>query len=271
MRSPLRIAAIVVTACLATAGRLPADAAERQPTHAAAAEAVFLLTHGRLPNPAELTRLTGDGGESGVRVWLERTKAGLAADPAAARAAAVIAVQDAFGRAAGESDFTGPSVAPATYVEHVQRHLAWLKENPTTYDAIIDRAYRFVVRRSAYPEELAYWRKYDTLSYALLVGCIEDWARRNQPGLMVTAGTPTVPINSEFLITVRLSPAEAGMLGAALGLSPEPDPYLNRAADARNVVAPGARQIVASGGIHFAAAGGPKLAAFGQPAEAPRD
>ena len=67
----------------------------------------------------------------------------------------------------------------------------------------------------AHPEEIEYWKNHDTLSFVLLVGCVEDWARRNQPGLMVTAGTPTLIVQSHRFATRPPRPAfgegEAGI------------------------------------------------------------
>ena len=57
--------------------------------------------------------------------------------------------------------------------------------------------------------EIEYWKRQPALSYALLVGCIEDWARRNRPGLMATTGVASVSVNSAYLATIRLSPGVA--------------------------------------------------------------
>jgi len=75
---------------------------------------------------------------------------------------------------------------------------------------------------------------------------------------MVTTGTPTVSVNSEFLTTVRLSPTVAAEARAAAGLDSAgnaPD----ASAFGRNLVAAGAGELITGGRIHFVAAGSPKL------------
>jgi beta-glucanase (GH16 family) len=83
---------------------------------------------------------------------------------------------------------------------------------------------------------------------------VYDWARRNQPGLMFTAGVPSAAVNNPYLATARLSPAVAAEARAAAALgSPSP------AALGLHIVAPGATSVASVGGVHFAAAGAPTL------------
>ncbi len=126
------------------------------------------------------------------------------------------------------------------FAEQVATHLEMLADDSEAYEQVLQRAYRHVVGRDVYAEEIAYWDNYAALPYALLVGCIEDWARRNQPGLMNTAGTPTVSVNCELLVTTRLSPAFAQSVATWLGL-PASTP----------VLAPGAAELQSSGSIRF--------------------
>lgn len=153
---------------------------------------------------------------------------------------------DSFG-----PDTTAPA-APAdavTYFAQVQAHRETLAANDALYEQVIQNAYRFVINRDAYVEEIAYWReRAGPFTYIVLVGCIEDWARRNQPGLMVTAGEPTISINCEFLATARLSPEDAADLRTLLGMDPPDDPL-------HRIIAPGSAAIDSSGGIHFVATG----------------
>jgi hypothetical protein len=137
-------------------------------------------------------------------------------------------------------------------------HLKWLAEHPAEYEQVINHAYQFLIHRDVYSLELAYWKTHDTLPYSLLVACLESWARRNQPGLMVTSGTLMVSINSDYLTTARLSPAIALEARAAAGLPPMED-VANPAAFGRNIVAAGAAELVSSGHICFVAAGSPSL------------
>jgi hypothetical protein len=129
---------------------------------------------------------------------------------------------------------------------------------------VLERVYRLVARRGVYREEIDYWKQHGPLSYAMLVGCVEDWARRNQPGLMITVGTPTISINSNYLVTVRLTPALAEEARAAVGMESLKGHYVEAdyvGGTGRNIVAPGAEKIVSSGKIHFVAAGGGNLVA----------
>jgi hypothetical protein len=140
----------------------------------------------------------------------------------------------------------------------MEQHLHWLSQRPDDYRQVLDRAYQLVVRRGLYDEEVAYWKPRGTLPFLLLVACIEDWARRNQPGLMLTAGVPTVSVNSLYLATVRLSPEVAEEARAAAGLSTATTSDFVYASN-RTVIASGADSLVAGGRIHFVAAGAPDL------------
>ncbi len=160
-------------------------------------------------------------------------------------ATAAKAKWDAFGGAA----VAAPASSAPTYAAQVADHVAWLSKNPKAYAKVLQQAYRFVINRDVYEEEIAYWHEQPaTLSYVMIVACVEDWARRNQPGLMVTAGKPTVSINCEFLATARLSPADAATAREFLGLDDA------TSADER-VIAPSAAKLRSGGGIHFVAAG----------------
>jgi hypothetical protein len=141
----------------------------------------------------------------------------------------------------------------------MQRHLEWLSAHPEEYQMVVGRAYRLVLRRDAYAVEVDYWKRQPVLSFALLAGCIDDWARRNQPGLTATTGVAAVSLNSAYLATVRLSPAVAREARAAAGLTSRRDAALAAAAG-RAVVAPGAGEVASVGGIPFAAAGAASLA-----------
>ena len=156
---------------------------------------------------------------------------------------------DAF----GSTGIRPEQAAAMTYIDQMRDHLTWLSNQPEVYEQVIQRAYRHVINRDAYPEEIAYWNQQpEPLSYVLLVACIEDWARRNQPGLMVTGGKPTLSINCEFLTTARVSPAEAAAVRTIAQL-PEITPPGN------HVIAAGAANIASAGGIHLVAVGASAL------------
>lgn len=260
MRYPFRVLASLLAL---TTGVTLAAAAPKSGLDSPSPSAAFLLVQGRLPGPDEIGAQDRNLQVDDIGGLYQRLRDKLAKDAASREAVARTAYFDVFGRVVDSAEARADAMDAVTYVEHVRHHLSRLRAQQDAYDDVINRAYRFVVRREAYEEELAYWKKYDTLSYALLVGCIEHWARRNQPGLMVTAGTPTIPFNGEFLTTIQLSPEAASGLRVAAGLGDAIDPYFNKSADARNVLAPGAAQLVAAGGMHFVAVGGEKLASFG--------
>jgi len=232
---------------------LPPAAAHAQPAvQEERIAASFVLALGRTPSTAEIERWAKDGALP-VTELMARHRRQLQSDRAAARAVAVKAAQDAFGRAPSEAELQTPS-GGATYVELMVRHLRWLGERPAEYEQVMNRAYRLLLQRDAYSVEVDYWKRQPALSFALLVGCIDDWARRNRPGLMATTGVASVSVNSEYLDAVRLSPAVAAEARAAAGFEPIDDPALGLAAG-RTLVAPGANHIVSVGGVHFAAAG----------------
>ena len=193
---------------------------------------------------------------------VDRHRQQLESDAAAAREVVLKAGQDAFGRAPSEDQIKSLSAGGATYTDLVVRHLRWLTERPVEYEQVVHHAYRLVLQREAYSIEIDYWKRQPTLSFALLAGCIEDWARRNRPGLTATSGVPSVSVNSEYLDAVRLSPVVAAEARKVAGLVPAGDAALAYATG-RKVVAPGGEQIASVGGICFAAAGAATLVAFG--------
>jgi hypothetical protein len=242
--------AVAIT-CLASTASLalaqPADRSER-------AAVSSLLALGRLPAAADVAAPAGEARES-VADLVARHRRLLQDDPAARRKVAAKAALDALGTAAGGGE-TGDDL---TYAELVQRHTRWLAGHPGDYEAVIQRAYRAVLQRDAYTIEIDYWKNRPVISFVLLAGCVENWAQRNQPGLMATTGTPTISVNSRFLATLRLSPAMAAEARTAIGEAAVGERSV-AAAVGRHVVAPGAGSIESVGGVHFAAVGGDRLA-----------
>ena len=183
-------------------------------------------------------------------------------DPALQRQTDERALMDVFGfdpRSPAAKAIQPENASGGTYAEQLRRHLATLAANPDEYQRVINRAYRLVIRRDAYPEEFAYWKNYGTLPYVLLVGAIENWAFRNQPGLMVTTGTPSIAINSRFLQTQRVPLALANEAREVLGLPVWTD-VARQHNPGRNIVAVGAKDVESVGGVHFLLAGGGPLA-----------
>ena len=219
--------------------------------------ASFVLALGRAPSAGE-TDLWSKQGPLPVADLVARHQQQLQSDAGMTRATVVKACADAFGREPTEREIDTWSGGNRTYTELMKQHIQWLGAHTEEYRQVMERAYQLVMRRPAYSVELDYWNDQPTLSFVLLVGCIEDWARRNAPGLMATTGTPTVSVNSRYLTTCRLSPAIAAEARAATGLVPAGDANLATAAG-RHLVAVGAGSIVTSGHIHFVAAGGANL------------
>jgi hypothetical protein len=214
--------------------------------------ASFVLALGRSPTPVETEQWAKEGTLPAADL-MARHRRQLQSDSVAARAVIVKASRDAFGRAPSEAEIKDLS-GGATYTELMQRHIQWLGDHAAEYEQIMNRAYQLLLQRDAYSVEIDYWKHQPTLSFALLVGCIDDWARRNRPGLTATTGVVAVSVNSDYLDAVRLSPAVAVEARAAAGLEPIDDPTL-ALAGGRTLVAPGADHIVSVGGIHFTAAG----------------
>jgi hypothetical protein len=215
-------------------------------------EASFLLAQGRFPTAAEVSEWSADVGSATVNDLVEKHRKLLQQDPAAQRAVVAKAFEDAFGRVP-DADELARSEPVLTYVEQVKAHIAELRQRPDEYRAVLDRAYQRVIRRGVYDEEIAYWNNFDVLAYSTVVGCVDNWGRRNQPGLMVTAGTPTISHNSVYLSTVTVSPKVAEEARAAAGLRTANTDYFSYASG-RTVIAPGADKVVANGGVHFVAA-----------------
>lgn len=242
-------------ACLALlAVTVPTAAAPGQERVAAS----FVLALGRTPTPQEVDQWSAQD-RLPLTDLLARHRHQLASDAARRRAVIVKAAEDALGAPPDERDVRA-AAGTAIYSELMQRHLAWLAEHPADYERVVHRAYRLVLQRDAYSVEIDYWKRRPAISFALLTGCVEDWARRNRPGLMATTGVPTVSVNSDYLVTVKLSPSVAAEARAAAGVGPSADDA-GASAALRRVVAPGAAQITSVGGIHFAAAGAPQTRA----------
>ena len=250
----------VLSACLLLVAGLvcrPVAAVAQPPVQEERVAASFLLALGRTPSPDEARQWSGQVPVT-LADLLARHRQQIRADASAERAVILKASLDAFGRA--PTDEEARSLAGAgTYADLMQRHLQWLAAHSADYQQVMHRAYRLLLKRDAYSVELEYWTRQPVLSFALLVGCIEDWARRNQPGLMATVGVAAVSINSRYLATARLSPAVAAEARAAAGLVTEGDAALAIALG-RTVVAPGAARVASVGGISFVAAGASDLA-----------
>jgi hypothetical protein len=189
---------------------------------------------------------------------MARHRQELGQDAAARQGMLTRAARDTFGGITGSEPRPPVDPAGSTYFDVVQRYLQWLANRPADYEQVIHRAYRTVLQRNAYSIEIDYWKRQPALTFALLVGCVENWAIRNRPGLTATTGLPSISVNSAYLVTVRLSPAVAAEARAAVGLAALGERTV-AAATGRHVIAPGAADIISVGGIHFVAAGNARL------------
>lgn len=212
--------------------------------------ASFVLALGRTPTAAE----TGQWSPKGKLAVAELVGQLQPLGDEATRAVAVKACHDAFGREPSGDELRNWAAGSPNYTGLMKQHIQRLTEQPKEYALVIERAYQLVMRRPAYTEEFDYWKRRPPLSVVLLNACIENWARRNAPGLMTTSGVATISVNSNWLTTVRLSPWIAAEARAAAGLLPSGDADL-AAETGRNVIAAGGGAVVSAGRIHFLAAG----------------
>lgn len=260
-RQFVRVAVILAIASVLPLGQMPASArqtgASALPAQLQAGERVaasFVVARGRVPTAAEVEAWSASA-TLPFPDLLARHRQQLEADGTERRAVASKAALDAFGPATRPNP-ADSQAAPATYLDAMRRDLQWLAGHPEEYAKVVQQAYRFVLRRDAYPQELEYWKRYVPKPFVLLAACIDDWARRNQPGLTVTSGPAAVNVNSRHLATARLSPAAAADVRAAAGFTRARG---SASALGRHVVMPGAEDVASVGGVHFAAAGAARL------------
>lgn len=165
------------------------------------------------------------------------------------RATFARAYSDVFGAAASEAEVDAASAR--FYSEHTSVLLAALTARPDEYRRVIERAYEAALGRAPFAEEYGYWAEFRPLPYVLLVGCVENWARRNAPGLMATTGVPTIGADAAQPAVFRLAPALAAEVRRVLG---QPLASLDLAAG-RTVIGTGAEAIVSVGGVHVLVVG----------------
>lgn len=173
--------------------------------------------------------------------------------PALKTAVVVKAYFDALGRLPTDGELRAESDADAMYAERVASLVHALSSNPAEYAQVLDRAYRVVVGRSLYPAETEYWSKRKTMSFTFVAACLDSWVRRNQPGLMMTAGDAIASVNSTCLSTRRLTPEIAAEIAKAF-------PWQDAtAAESVRIVSPGCAAASSAGGIAFVAVASPLL------------
>ncbi len=212
--------------------------------------ASFVLALGRVPTAVEAAQWTGKGKLAIAELVAQLQPQG----DDAKQAVAVKACLDACGREPAADELRAWLVGSPSYSGLMKQHVAWLEAHPKDYALVVERAYQLVMQRHAFAEELDYWKAQPALSFVLLNACIENWARRNAPGLMATSGVATASVNSMWLTTVSLAPAVATEARVAAGLVHAGNADL-AAALGRNIIAAGGDAVASAGGVHFVAAG----------------
>lgn len=215
--------------------------------------AAYLLALGRAPSANEVGAIAQNG-PSSIGEAVEGIQRRIEKEPALQQAISLKAFHDAYGREPAAKEL----LPDGDYTSLMNRYIERLAIAPGEYQHVLERAYRLVVKRGLYDEEVGYWKTYGTLPFALIVACLDEWARRNQPGLMVTTGTAAVSANCHYLATVRLSPTVAEEARAALKFPVAPTSDYYHASN-RTVLTPGGERIVSNGRVHFVAAGAPDL------------
>ncbi|MBA4137303.1 MAG: hypothetical protein C0518_08310 [Opitutus sp.] len=206
-----------------------------------------LLACGRLPATDETAVVPAD--EASVATLLAQHRRRWRDDSSARVNVARRAWRDAFGRNPTASELAAEEAAPLTYAERLQHHLRRLAADAAVSREVLHRAYRAAVQREAYAEEIRYWQPHGALPFVVLVGCIEDWAQRNQPGLMVTTGVPAISVNSRLLVTRALPPDLAAEVRAVLF------PERIDAVSSGRLLTAGGEKIATRGGMHLVIAG----------------
>ncbi len=210
------------------------------------AAVAWIQVFGEIPATAAIEQTAKGGSIPAIAAALRQQ---LGRNEAAAREVAERAWADTFGPSRPFE--TGESSGPVSYLELVGAHLESLQTAPQNRRALIDAAYTAVLGRQAYDIEHDYWLGRPPIPFLLVTACLDDWARRNQPGLMATAGPPCIPVDSRRIRTLRLAPAIATEARALLhGDASDGALALARG---ESVLAPGAAGIISVGGIPFLA------------------
>jgi hypothetical protein len=231
---------------------LVVPAAAQNAAQAEVVSASYLIAFGRPALPAELA--DASYANKSLKELVDAHRARLQRDAALQQQVDARALSDARGGYGSEKPAPTHG-AGVTYADRLAEEVAALAADPAAYGAVMDHAYQLVIGRSIYPEEIEYWKPYGTVPFVVLVGAIENWAVRNQPGLMVTNGTPSISVVSRFVVTQRLSPAVANEARELLGLRVWSD-VARQHNPGRNIVSRHAVDIDSVGGVHFLFAGG---------------
>lgn len=118
----------------------------------------------------------------------------------------------ALGRPPIEDEIKYWSQGNNTYNTLMKNHINWLKANPAEYEKVIIRSYDKVFGAANTPTraaEVAWWKKQNVYSYAVLVQCHNDYIARNKKGGATTISTAVssimnaIPLNNMVAREVR--------------------------------------------------------------------
>lgn len=217
-------------------------------------QASYMLAFGRAPQSTEITYWQGRNESNSIADLLRNHKTYLGQDANTRTATIRRAYIDAMGRNPSADEIKYWSAYNQTYTELMKNHVQWLGGNPAEYEKVIKASYQFVLNRQPSAAEVGYWKGQGTYSYAMLVGCHEDWKKKNPPTAQKTSGRAELSTSSSYLSLVPLSAAIAIEARNSVGLV---------AAGGGNMVAAGGGNLVAAGGGNIVAAGGGNMVAAG--------
>ncbi|NCI52020.1 hypothetical protein GWC95_19000 [Sediminibacterium roseum] len=218
-------------------------------------QAAYMLAFGRAPQDGEISYWQGRNESNSIADLLRSHKTYIGQDVTTRTAAIRRAYIDAIGRNPSADEIKYWSAYNQTYTELMKNHVQWLSSNPSEYEKVIKNSYQFVLNRQPSSAEITYWKGQGVLSYAMLVGCHEDWKKKNPPSAQKTSGKTEISSSSGYLSVVALSAGIAAEARIATGLTSSPGSNMV-AAGGGNMVAAGGGNMVAAGGGNMVAAGG---------------
>lgn len=216
-------------------------------------QASYVLAFGRAASEDEIKYWVGQNPKS-VSELVSRHKQYLKQEAGTQTNTIKRSYVDALGRNPKDAEIKHWAAGNDSYTELMQKHIDWLGGNPAEQEAVIKRSYQLVFGRQPKPAELKYWQGQGVLSYAVLVGCHEDFKRANSATTEKVSGSATLSPNSKYLTTVTVSTSIASEAKALL-----------RSASNYGIVAAGAGNIVGNAGSNYGivAAGAGNLVAAG--------
>lgn len=216
----------------------------------------YMLAFGRAPQEGEITYWQSRNDANTIEQMVKLHKDYFKTNRSANNEVISKAYLDALGRTPSQGELDYWAQGSNSYVELMKNHIGWLSGNPAEYEKVIKRSYQLVLNRQPDAGEISYWKGQGVFSYALLVGCHEDWKRRNNnnTGAKKTSGSSQIPASPTYVTLIPVSAQIATEARSFAGLV---------AAGGGNLVAAGGGNLVAAGGGNLVAAGGGNLVAAG--------